>query len=190
MCTIGRRFQKKVQHAKSQSKHVVVCMKYRKKLKLFRFRSGVTNSSNPEMLQTDVESDKSESFEYIVHNKEIGPELCFHWEETSDVRLNKLVETNGKVSDYLSQYPVLAEPSGYTFLELDFVQRFKVKETDIYKKWQNFHEKPLSLASVHQKKTIDDHIQSLKKDIPAYYRILLQIWMLPYLVLPRTRKTL
>lgn len=150
--------------------------------------------------------------EWLIHNQEYGDDLRRHWHISSRVRYQTLLKTKGSVHDYYKQYPALAYKSGYLLIEIDFCRLYKIIETDIYKKWPIFFDDVFALATVNQKKSIEGISQDLqncssnckckmfislqfiilKRYLNLYYssdhKIFLQIWILPYLIPPKTRK--
>ncbi|KAK0157209.1 hypothetical protein PV327_011334, partial [Microctonus hyperodae] len=165
--------------------------KFRNKLKLFRTRSGWQPNKN--IFDTSAEdtfqdNDELNSMEWLIHNQEYGDDLRHHWEVSSRVRYEKLLKSKGSVSDYYSQYPALANKFGYQLIAIDFDRLYKIVEIDIYKKWPIFFDNLFTLATVNQKKSIEDIINDIKNCSSNYHKIFLQIWVLPFLVPPKTRK--
>ncbi|KAK0075763.1 hypothetical protein PV326_011299, partial [Microctonus aethiopoides] len=164
--------------------------KFRNKIKLFRTRSGWQPKKN--IFDTSAEDifqdDELHSVEWLNHNQEYGDDLRRHWEISSRVRYEKLLKSKGSVLDYYNQYPALANKFGYQLIAIDFDRLYKVVETDIYKKWPIFFDNLFTLATVQQKKSVEEIISDLENCTSNYHKIFLQIWVLPFLVPPKTRK--
>ncbi|XP_063919744.1 uncharacterized protein LOC135134832 [Zophobas morio] len=141
------------------------------------------NSSKTSEEELSAEDDNYENIvQWLKNNYEPWPQVIEHWKETSKTRLKKYNESQSTIFEYLTTFPGLKRPLGYTLFEVDFQKLFPNQEYNLYAKINDFVVKILSLAKNSKDVNVKHYLEKLSESQSEDATNALALLILPHLV--------